>query len=51
MGLHYLLVRTTRSRMAMWLPLFLTEPDRFRAALRRHAGPEHPLAVAFEEHA
>jgi hypothetical protein len=51
LGLRYLRVFTTTTVLPLWVPLFLADPDGFRAALLRCAGPTHPLTVAFAEHA
>jgi hypothetical protein len=49
LGLRYLRVGTAGPGGTLWLPVFLSDLARFRAAVRRHAGPENPLAVALQD--
>jgi hypothetical protein len=49
LGLRYLRAHTANASSPLWLPLFLTEQDRFDALVRAHAGPSHPLTRALLE--
>src|SRR5262249_25902123 len=49
LGLKYLRAYATGTKVPLWLPVFLNDLDRFCALVRKHAGPEHPLALALHE--
>jgi hypothetical protein len=46
LGLRYLRVGSSQSGHTVWVPLFLADMPRFRAAVRELAGEEHILARA-----
>jgi hypothetical protein len=49
LGLRFLRAHTADARTPLWVPLFLTEPERFEALVRRYAGVTNPLARALED--
>jgi hypothetical protein len=49
LGLKYLRVYGTGGKALLSLPLFLSDLEGFCRLVRRHAGPEHPLALALHE--
>lgn len=49
-GYRYLQVNSAGERWAFWLPLFLTDMPRLRAAVARYAPPENPLRQYLEQH-
>jgi hypothetical protein len=48
LGLPFVRTHTANAITPLWVPLFLTEPERFAALVRRCAGPENPLTRAIE---
>jgi hypothetical protein len=49
LGLRFLRTHTANALTPLWVPLFLTKPERFEVLVRRYAGPDHPLALALAE--
>jgi hypothetical protein len=49
LGLKFLRAYGPGGKAVVSLPLFLSGLERFCGLVRRHAGPEHPLAVALHE--
>ncbi len=49
-GYRYLQVNGGGKRWALWVPLFLTDMPRFRAAVARYAPPDNPLRRYLEQH-
>ncbi len=47
-GLHYLRVGSSTSGHEVWVPLFLTDMQEFRKAVRDFAGEEHCLTLALQ---
>lgn len=47
--LFYLRVSTKQKRHALWLPLFLREPENFAESVKQFAPPDNPLRLYFEE--
>ena len=45
-GFPYLLVGRTKTRLKLWLPLFLGRLPEFAERVELYAGPEHPLYQA-----
>jgi len=50
LGLRYLRMRVSGKSSTISVPLFLSDREGFYVAVRRYAGPEHPLTVAWHEH-
>lgn len=50
-GLRYIVVSSAVPTVELWVPVFLANKSDFCAALRRHAGPSHPLTQAVLRHA
>jgi hypothetical protein len=48
LGLRYLRVYTFGSKYPIWVPLYLSDRERFYWRVCDFAGPQHPLAVALE---
>lgn len=42
-GLTYARINTRDRFRALWLPLFVADPERLRDMIHLHAGPQHPL--------
>jgi hypothetical protein len=51
LGLRFLRTHTANALTPLWVPLFLTEQERFAALVCRHAGVTNPLARALDESA
>jgi hypothetical protein len=48
--LRYLKIFSPGTKHVIWLPLFLSDRDGFRAVLEKYAEPENPLRRAFAEY-
>ena len=46
-GLRYVAACSTAPQVELWIPISITDAADFRAALRAHAGPAHPLTREF----
>jgi hypothetical protein len=49
LGLRFLRAHTADAVTPLWVPLFLTEPERFAALVRYYAGVTNPLSRALED--
>jgi hypothetical protein len=49
LGLRFLRAHTARGWGPLWLPIFLTDWERFRDLVLEYAGPEHPFSRAICE--
>jgi hypothetical protein len=49
LGMRSIRAPTAGPGAPLWIPLFLRDLDGFCALVRRHAGPEHPLARALHQ--
>jgi hypothetical protein len=49
LGMQYIRLYSSRLRLPVSIPLFLSDLDRFYQVVCRHAGPDHPLALALHE--
>ena len=47
-GLKYLRLYSARTTSPLWVPLFLSDAQRFTNLVRQYAGPKNPLAAWFE---
>jgi len=48
MGLKYLRLYSATTTSPLWVPLFLSDAQRFTSLVRQYAGPKNPLAAWFE---
>jgi len=50
-GMTYLYLQTTQQSAPLTIPVWLKDKQKFISLVRKHAGEQHPLALALEEYA